>query len=101
MSGVYDKSLAVWLAAVITTVNFLTGFIGLILVERIGRRLLLLLSLGGVILSLGILGFAFQIGDNNAPNITAITLDRGDNTSYRLINQCMTYTSKRLLPRHL
>lgn len=51
MSGVRQESLAIWLAAVTALVNFLFTLVGVWLVEKMGRRLLSLLSMaGGLIL---------------------------------------------------
>ena len=57
MSGVKSDEAAVWLSAVTAAVNFVFTFVGLYLVERIGRRPLTIASLlgeiiGGVIFSL-------------------------------------------------
>ena len=94
MSGIHEKSLAVWLAAITAGVNFMTGFIGIYLVDRIGRRLLTLVSLAGVVASLAILAVAFQIGEINSPEITAITSEYGDNGTKGLVGRCMRYTSE-------
>lgn len=94
MSGVHNKSLAIWLAAITAGVNFLTGFIGIYLVERIGRRLLTLVSLAGVIMSLGILAVAFQIGEISSPQITSVTNEFGNNYTSKLVHHCMTYSSE-------
>ena len=47
MSGVKSPSIAIWLAAVTAAVNFIFTFVGVWLVERIGRRPLVLGSLFG------------------------------------------------------
>jgi len=47
MSGVEDASTAIWLAAATAFVNFIFTFVGLLLVDRIGRRPLTLGSLTG------------------------------------------------------
>lgn len=47
LSGIKDKSLDIWLSAVTASMNFLFTFIGLYLVEKIGRRTLTLASLLG------------------------------------------------------
>lgn len=62
MSGVYDKSSAIWMSALTAMINFLSNFLGVYLVERIGRRPLTLASLAGVVVSLGILAIGFQLG---------------------------------------
>jgi len=47
MAGVEDSSTAIWLAALTAFVNFIFTFVGLFLVDRIGRRPLILGSLSG------------------------------------------------------
>ncbi|KAL1441121.1 hypothetical protein MTO96_008862 [Rhipicephalus appendiculatus] len=69
MSGVHDASKAIWLAAATSFVNFACSFIGMALVERIGRRLLTLLSLAGVIASLSVLAGGFQLADMESPAV--------------------------------
>lgn len=69
MSGVHDASKAIWLAAATSFVNFACSFIGMGLVEKIGRRLLTLLSLAGVIASLCVLAVGFQLADMESPSV--------------------------------
>ena len=47
LSGVKSETAAIWLSAVTSAVNFLFTFVGLYLVEKIGRRPLTLCSLVG------------------------------------------------------
>jgi len=47
MSGVRDTQIVIWLAAVTALVNFLFTVVGVWLVERVGRRLLALISIAG------------------------------------------------------
>lgn len=55
MAGIKDRKLVIWYSALTASVNFFCTFIGLALVERAGRRLLVLGSLiGTVILTLRI-----------------------------------------------
>lgn len=49
MSGVRDNSTAIWMSAATSFVNFVFSLLGVWLVERIGRRLLALLSLVGML----------------------------------------------------
>ena len=63
MSGVQGEQLAIWLAAVVAFGNFLFTLVGVCLVEKMGRRKLLLVSLAGVIFSLSLLGGAFYIAE--------------------------------------
>ena len=47
MAGVSSKSLAIWLSAAVASMNFVWTIPGMLLVERVGRRKLLLVSLMG------------------------------------------------------
>lgn len=47
MSGVRDESMAIWISAGVAAVNCGATFIGLFLVDRVGRRKLVLLSYSG------------------------------------------------------
>ena len=47
MAGISDEHLAIWLAAVTATINFFFTIVGVWLVERLGRKRLLLGSLTG------------------------------------------------------
>lgn len=87
MSGVYNKSIAIWLSAATAAVNFVFTFIGLFLVERIGRRLLTLLSLAGVVVSLIILGLGFQLTAMESPAIGWRFDYSRDTTCYQM-NTC-------------
>ena len=69
MAGFSDNSQAIWMSAGVASVNFLCTFIGLFLVEKIGRRKLLLASLLGVCLSLAFLAVGFQLADTDTPKI--------------------------------
>ncbi|XP_065313731.1 proton myo-inositol cotransporter-like isoform X2 [Gordionus sp. m RMFG-2023] len=70
MSGVRDKSKAIWLSAATAFVNFVCTFLGLYLVEKIGRRTLTLFSLAGVIISLSLLAIGFQLAAVLSPPVT-------------------------------
>jgi SP family myo-inositol transporter-like MFS transporter 13 len=67
MAGVSDDEEAIWFGALVATGNFAFTIIGLFLVERIGRRKLLLGSLFGVFLSLGFLSAGFWVAKENSP----------------------------------
>ena len=60
----HPYSQAIWISAGVASINFLCTFIGLFLVERIGRRKLLLWSLLGVVVALGFLGGGFLWSDS-------------------------------------
>ena len=86
MSGAYSKSQAVWWAAATAAVNFVGTLIGLALVEKIGRRLLSLISLGGVILSLIVLALGFHVA---ALEYNPVTFHNNSSSP----NPCNTATS--------
>ena len=69
LSGVYDKNAAVWMAALTAILNFCINFLGIYLVEKIGRRKLTLYSLAGVIISLAVLAIGFKVLDDTSPAI--------------------------------
>ena len=68
MAGVEDERQAIWWSVVVAVGNLLFTVIGFFLVERIGRRKLLLGSLLGVILSLGFLSAAFFVTSAESPH---------------------------------
>lgn len=70
MSGIGTDNLAIWLAAAVAFGNFVFTIVGMVLVEKIGRRKLLLGSLALVTLSLFLIGGAFYVIDINDPKVT-------------------------------
>lgn len=70
MAGIDDRSKAIWLSSLTGFVNFLFTFVGLIFVERLGRRKLILISLTGVALSLLFLSVSFLVARQTSPLIT-------------------------------
>ena len=69
--GVTSEVEAIWLASGVAGVNFIFTVLGIWLVERFGRRKLLLFSLAGVIAVLVALGFGFFVSDLRAPGISS------------------------------
>ena len=69
MAGVTNDASAIWISAFVASINWICTFIGLFLVERVGRRTLLLGSLAGVVLALGFLAVGFQLADVNSPPV--------------------------------
>ncbi|UXI19877.1 mannose-1-phosphate guanyltransferase beta [Sarcoptes scabiei] len=92
MSGVTDKSTAVWLSALTASINFIFSFVGLVLVERLGRRRLTLSSLFGVIISLLILAAGFQLAEINSPPVSFNPNPNDDSICSRMRNcdQCVS-----------
>lgn len=86
MSGIGSDNVAIWLAAAVAFGNFVFTIIGMYLVEKIGRRKLLLGSLALVIVSLFLIGGAFYIIEHNDPKITIHELDDKQCSS---ISHCM------------
>lgn len=70
MSGVRKQSDAIWLAAATAGVNFVFTIVALFLVERLGRKKLIMGSLFGVWLSLIVLAVGFQLAATHSPRIT-------------------------------
>ena len=73
MAGFSNTSQAIWMSAGVASINFLCTFIALPIVERIGRRKLLLASLFGVTLALLLLGVGFQVTYIDTPKVTMNT----------------------------
>ena len=88
MAGVTNDSAAIWISAGVASVNWLCTFIGLFLVERIGRRTLLLMSLTGVVFALALLAVGFQLADINSPNIDYVETAGDTCSSYANCGDC-------------
>jgi SP family myo-inositol transporter-like MFS transporter 13 len=80
MAGFSDRD-AIWLAAIPAFGNFLFTLVGLLLVDRIGRRKLIIGSKAGVILSLALLGAGFYVMDIESPRATPMTQGHCDFSS--------------------
>ncbi|KRZ18627.1 Proton myo-inositol cotransporter [Trichinella zimbabwensis] len=61
MGGVRNETTAIWMSAVTSAANFLGTVLGAYLIERLGRRLLVFLSLTGVIFGLLLMGTGFHL----------------------------------------
>ncbi|XP_051544746.1 proton myo-inositol cotransporter-like [Myxocyprinus asiaticus] len=88
MSGVRDDKLAIWLVTVTAFTNFLFTLLGVWLVERVGRRRLILGSIFGTVLSLCVLSVGFLLSAQHSP---PITLHLKDPTTPN--SSCTTYLS--------
>ena len=70
MAGVRDPSTAIWLSSVVNVLSLLTKLGGLALVERAGRRQMLLISTLGSAAALVLLGAGFQLSAARSPPVS-------------------------------
>jgi len=71
MSGISnDMGIILWLSAGVCAVNFLASFLGMSLIERLGRRVLTLSSYAGILVSLVIIGAGFQVSELHTTPVT-------------------------------
>ena len=70
MSSIQGDQLAIWLAVVVAFGNFAFTIVGVCLVEKMGRRKLLLGSLAGVTFNLFLLGVAFFMARQDDASIS-------------------------------
>jgi len=89
MAGFYDTTQAIWLSALVASVNFVCTFIGVFLVERVGRRRLTLVSLLGVVIALAFLAGGFHIVDSNTYAVTNPEEERCGLQGVLTCNECM------------
>ncbi|XP_035498701.2 proton myo-inositol cotransporter isoform X3 [Scophthalmus maximus] len=91
MAGVRDDRQAIWLAAATSATNFVFTLVGVWLVERVGRRKLILGSLLGTGLSLSLLAVGFWLSAHNSPPITLHPADSQNSTcrQYGFCEFCM------------
>ncbi|GFR94259.1 proton myo-inositol cotransporter [Elysia marginata] len=87
MAG-FPVKYAIWLVAVPNLINFLSSFIGIYLVEKIGRRQLLIGSLAGTIVGLVILAVGFQLAASNPATISTSVVETDANGD--LISACFS-----------
>ena len=71
MAG-YDDQQAIWFAIVPAFANFSFTIVGLCLVERVGRRKLLIVSLIGVVFWFIVLAASFLLANQNSPDTTSL-----------------------------
>ncbi|XP_035829186.1 proton myo-inositol cotransporter [Aplysia californica] len=88
MAGVGDQHMAIWLSALTSSMNFLFTLVGVWLVERIGRKKLLMGSLFGTTLSLILLAVAFQLAAVHSPDIGYREPGHANDTICRPISTC-------------
>ncbi|XP_064098600.1 proton myo-inositol cotransporter-like isoform X2 [Macrobrachium nipponense] len=83
MAGLRNESLAIWLAAAVSSINFFGTFIGLWLVDRLGRRFLIVTSLIGSAGALLLLALSFQ-----AASVFSPPVDVQSNSTACGVNTC-------------
>ncbi|ESP02505.1 hypothetical protein LOTGIDRAFT_171977 [Lottia gigantea] len=97
MGGISDEHEAIWLAALTASINFIFTIVGILAVDRFGRKPLILTSLVGVTISLIILAVGFQLAAVHSPPITQYNttsgLDNSTCSSYRFCESCIKDTS--------
>ncbi|XP_033126179.1 proton myo-inositol cotransporter-like isoform X2 [Anneissia japonica] len=72
MAGIQATSLVIWLAAAVASVNFIFTVFGLLLVDRLGRRKLSIISMAGVVFAHLFLGASFQLASMDSPPVDII-----------------------------
>ncbi|KAJ1525491.1 hypothetical protein ONE63_010300 [Megalurothrips usitatus] len=75
MAGVGALGAAIWLSVLVALANFAFSVVGVFLIERVGRRPLLLGSLGGVVMALVLLAAGFLVMDLTSPLVTEVLTD--------------------------
>ena len=92
MAGTSSDEEAIWLSVPVAFTNFAFTFVGLIVVERMGRRKLLLVSMAGVIFSLLLLSVAFFLEMQASPSTSfhpKNLTDYGCSTDYGHCYSCI------------
>lgn len=71
MTGItHDISLILWLSAGIQAINFVASFIGMALIDRLGRRVLTLGSYIGIAISISLIGLGFQLSEIHSSSVS-------------------------------
>ncbi|RWS24496.1 proton myo-inositol cotransporter-like isoform X1, partial [Leptotrombidium deliense] len=93
VSGVINKSTAIWYSALVAFVPFLCNFGSFYFIEKVGRRKTCLFSLAGVILSLIMIGVGFHLIQVNSPKIKYDVQERENNcTKFYTCPKCTAVT---------
>lgn len=71
MAG-YNDQKAIWFAILPAFANFAFTIVGLFLVERVGRRKLLIVSLTGAVFWFAMLSVSFFLANQNSPDATSL-----------------------------
>jgi len=93
MSGISDSvSTILWISCGVNAINFLASFIGLYLVDRVGRRLLTIVSYMGIVISLLLLAVGFTLSEVNTPGIPKENVNTNNSTSCAHFDSCFSCT---------
>ncbi|XP_067683032.1 proton myo-inositol cotransporter-like [Haliotis asinina] len=90
MAG-FPTKYAIWLVMVPNSVNFLATFLGIWLVERLGRKILTVASFVAVTIALVVLAVGFQLSAVYTPHISKNTTELMDNGT-AIHDKCATYS---------
>lgn len=99
MSGIKDPTKAIWMSCAVTGVNFVCTFIPIALVERLGRKKLLLASMIGVMASLIVLGAGFITINKTSPtvigpfNVTQTVRNSMSADNLKYLDKCAEFTN--------
>ena len=88
MAG-FDDNSSIWLACVPAFGNAFFTVVGLLLVDHLGRRKLLLISLMGVIVGFILLSSSFILTDQYTPPATPLFKDFNDSCPYTSCGSCV------------
>jgi len=93
MSGISrDMTMILWLSALVSAVNFFASFLGMALIDRLGRRVLCLGSYLGILASLLVIGAGFQLSENNTTSAATTAVEPQLPTTDPIYDQCASFT---------